>query len=196
MVSKTKILAGVVVLIAIGAVLWASGVIPIGGTNIQIEFYGYDKDGNRVDFPQPWFAYTIGGVEVVDLAFSVTWASTGENVDWTTFEIAGALKIYHLDYYGEIKEDLTSVLGNSPGFGYTGESNKDNSIEYRIPIDTLVDGLSKSGPDYWTIRVDVDVGAEVTDNYDKVLTAGDSATRNFKITEVEESTSFDVSVSV
>ena len=131
---------------------------------VNVEYYGL-FEGEQVTIPIIENApFLIGGVEVDTIGIEITWTVTGENMNWDTLVIAGSVKIYSLDYTGQIKTDITANIGYSTTFVKTGSQSLTETLTYNIVLDTLLSGVALSGPDYWTLKAETKVTGQCDDN--------------------------------
>lgn len=138
---------------------------------VTIDYFGYFEGepvyASAVQF-SPWLFES--GAEVDELAVTITWEATGENVDWDSFsvEVSFSFAIPLVD--GTWK----SVYPSDTSFRLEGATYKTGSYTWVTSIDSLVAGLEMwnldTNPHYvvtgWTslvARIDDVYGAAHTD---------------------------------
>lgn len=84
-------------------------------SSVTYGVYGYDN-GEFIPIPlEPILMspFRIGGEEYSEIAPKVDWVSTGEAIDWTTFDLNGSMEVKYL------KETWTDVPGHPDGGRWT-----------------------------------------------------------------------------
>lgn len=145
------------------------GLGPDVNCAVDVQFYGY-YEGERVALPVMLAPWKISNVVVDALGVDVTWTASGENVDWTTLEVWGSLKLYILDYYGVVREEITSNTGLNLVIASTGINAMTGSPSYVLPLVDLLGAVSRSGitnegVDYWSVKGVITLSGSVTDDY-------------------------------
>jgi len=136
---------------------------------VDVQFYGY-YEGERVAIPVMLAPWKISSTVVDALGVDVTWTASGENVDWATLQVWGSLKLYILDYYGVVREEITSNTGLNLVITSTGINAMTGSLSYVLPLIDLLDAVSRSGVtnegvDYWSVKGVITLSGSVTDDY-------------------------------
>lgn len=135
--------------------------------SVLVDFYGY-FDGERVTVPVVAAPWSIGGQVLDHLGVNVSWVANGQYIDWTSLQVIGSLRIYHLNYAGA-QEDITANVGAPLLINRGGVVAKADSAEFVITLDNLLAGVPRTFADedsqYWDIRVVVTLLGQVTDDY-------------------------------
>lgn len=155
--KKCIVGAGVLV---VGAFLFAVLLLPgltSGGIGGSIVPDFYDENGVLIPLSR---AYYTSGVEVTAIGATVTWTVTGTDIDLTTADVEGTIKIFTLDYQGQMTEEGLENI--QPGGA---EGTKSASWI----LSSILSGANSDSTDHWTIRIYGNLNARVMDNYGEIL---------------------------
>ena len=178
-IKERRNVVGLVIIIIFGALIFGGVALTkdvnddIGlGTDVNCsvntQFFGY-YNGEPVTIPITQAPWSIGGTVVDALGVNMNWVATGMNVDWTTLSITGTLKLYILDYYGEVRAEITSNVGYSLVITRSGTDAMEDLIGYSLPLIDLLNGVSSSYKDtdkeYWSVKGVITLSGSVTDDF-------------------------------
>lgn len=99
--TRNAILAVVVLPVVILALFYVSTAMNAEMASMQLQYY---NDGQPVS--TPFQLINEGGQEIDSVAVTVTWSISGDNVDWTTLQLTGAVIVY-ISGGGEQDSQLT-----------------------------------------------------------------------------------------
>jgi len=144
------------------------GLGPDVNCSVNAQFFGY-YEGERVALPVMLAPWKIGSVVVDALGVDVSWVTSGMNVKWETLSVTGTLKLYILDYAGNVREEITSNVGVSLAITRSGIGAKADTISYTLPLIDLLNGVSSSYKDadteYWSVKGVITLSGGVEDDF-------------------------------
>jgi len=167
------LVVSIIVLIIVGFfVLPLLGAIPFSATMTNQWYKDGKPVGNTFGFVNPI------GQEVDTLRVTVSWTASGSNVDESTFGLGGWVKIF-LDqpYQGAVKTQLDSYLVTR-----NGAASMVGNTYGNFALDTLLANHMDWKDVGWTIVIEGQLTAQITDLNGEQLTQSWSGSKTFKLT--------------
>jgi len=172
---------GIIALVLIGFfVVPLLGAIPFSATMTSQWYKDGKPVGNPIGFTDPI------GQEVDTLRVTVSWTASGSNIDESTFGLGGWVKIF-LDqpYQGATKTQLDSYLVTRNGAAAMVGNTYGN-----FALDALLANHMQWKDVGWTIVIEGQLTAQITDLNGEQLTQSWSGSKTVKIGWSESASSF------
>lgn len=159
---KSYIVLGLIALVVAGVLILPTAIQQ--GTNGQLKVAFFDSEGNRVADNYAWY---VSGVEVASMDVTVTWSSTGNDIDWSTFSATGTIVLQEWKEVWNGEESRTYWADIATESISSTEPNGQFSTSF--VFDDLLDSSSQSS---WTLRVRGQLTGSVYDIYGNKLDVG------------------------